>query len=185
MIALFIACAAVGTVGLILHLLLGVLGAVDDHDERVDPATVRVEFDTRILSAALAFFGLAGAAAAAAGWSPAVSVVIALLLALAIGAGLALALRTIRRREVASVAPSASPIGMTAVVSLRIPAERSGTGRVHLPLQGRTLEFHATTTGSALPSGTVVVVSEVVPPDTLDVVAKPSAGAVRPSNPGM
>jgi hypothetical protein len=54
-------------------------------------------------------------------------------------------------------------VGRTADVYLRIPANRSGKGKIQLSLNGAAREFDAVTDESEpIPSGAVVTVKEIV-----------------------
>ena len=55
-----------------------------------------------------------------------------------------------------------SAIGKTCQVYLRIPAERSGAGKVQVSFSGSVQEIDAVTDGDTLPSGTRVRIVEVV-----------------------
>ena len=60
-------------------------------------------------------------------------------------------------------------VGQHGNVYLRIPANRSGSGKIQFNLQNRTMEYLAVTSGPELPTGTKVVVVGVVNPTTLEV----------------
>jgi hypothetical protein len=60
-------------------------------------------------------------------------------------------------------------VGLTATVYLRIPAARSGAGKVHVNLQNRTMEYLAITAGEPIATGARVVVAGVVNPETVEV----------------
>ena len=61
--------------------------------------------------------------------------------------------------------------GQQATVYLRIPAQQSGTGKIQINIQNRTMEYLATTLGDAIPSGTTVVVTKVLGAETVQVQA--------------
>jgi hypothetical protein len=56
-------------------------------------------------------------------------------------------------------------------VYLRVPAAKAGTGKVHLMLQNRTVEYQAVTVGAELPTGAPIRVVGVVNSDTVEVEA--------------
>jgi hypothetical protein len=66
-------------------------------------------------------------------------------------------------------------VGRPATVYLRIPPHRSGTGKIHLSLQNRTMEYLALTRGEALPTGAKVVVTDIVTSDTVEVESAPES----------
>ena len=63
-------------------------------------------------------------------------------------------------------------VGRHGNVYLRIPANRSGSGKIQFNLQNRTMEYLAVTAGPELPTGSKVVVVGVVNPTTLEVQAE-------------
>jgi hypothetical protein len=62
-------------------------------------------------------------------------------------------------------------VGMTGNVYLRVPASHQGAGKIHVNLQNRTVELTAWTDQSELPTGATVLVTRVVGPDSVEVVA--------------
>jgi hypothetical protein len=60
-------------------------------------------------------------------------------------------------------------VGLSARTYLTIPANKSGLGKVTVELQGRTMEYAAMTCGDAIPTGTTVVVRDVLTPETVEV----------------
>jgi hypothetical protein len=167
----FIACAALGAVVLVLQLLLGLIGGDTalDHDH----ATLGEGLDllsVRSLSAGTAFFGVGGAAALAAGWPSLLALGAALVAGGVATVGVAYLMRAMRRLEVDGSERIENALGQTATVYLRIPGNRSGAGKVLVPMQGRTVEYQAVTPGEELPSGSVVVVRHIVGPDMVEVV---------------
>jgi len=132
----------------------------------------------RTVVAALAFFGLAGLAAQSAEYPPWQALLIA------VGAGLAAmygvywllcAAKSLRAEGTARIQRA---MGKEATVYLRIPGHQKGNGKIQINLQNRTMEYLATTTGDAIPSGAKVVVVGVLGSDTVQVLARtPSQGA--------
>jgi hypothetical protein len=126
----------------------------------------------RTVVAALAFFGLAGLAARSADAStPTVLLV-------SVGAGLAAmfavywmmrGLQTLRAEGTVRILGA---VGQHGNVYLRVPANRSGSGKIQFNLQNRTMEYLAVTAGPELPTGAKVVVVGVVNPTTLEVQAE-------------
>ena len=100
-------------------------------------------------------------------------------LPLALVAGLAgmlavaLALRTFGRLEQDQTLSIDRAVGVTGVVYLSIPGERTGAGKVHLTVQQRLVELQAVTPQAALPTGAPVLVIDVAGPDTVVVVPNP------------
>jgi hypothetical protein len=125
----------------------------------------------RTVVAALAFFGLAGRAAQAADCTD----FTALLIAAAAGLGAMYAvyviLRKMRSLQSEGTAHIHRAVGELATVYLRIPARQKGAGKIQINLQNRTMEYQATTTGDAIPSGATVVVIKVLAADTVEVQA--------------
>lgn len=60
-------------------------------------------------------------------------------------------------------------VGLIADTYLRIPAEKKGTGKVMVAVQGSVHEIDAMTEGEAIPTGTKVRVTKVVGAELLEV----------------
>jgi hypothetical protein len=60
-------------------------------------------------------------------------------------------------------------IGQPGTVYLRIPGNRSGTGKIQVSVQNRTMEYAALTSQAELPTGAKIVVLDVIGPDTVEV----------------
>lgn len=170
----FLVCAVVGAGLLVLQLLMGVAGM--DHGDLlgVDVSDVHVGdalnlLSLRALAAGLAFFGLIGMLVLSVG-GPAV---LALPAAVAAGLGsataVALAHRQMRRLERDGTVRLENAVGEAATVYLSIPGGDGRPGKVHLALQGRTVELQAISR-NPLPTGAEVVVVDVIGPDTVEVV---------------
>lgn len=70
-------------------------------------------------------------------------------------------------------------VGESATVYVPVPASQQGSGKVTLTLQGRTVEYQAVTSeGQQLPTGTAVLIVEVLSDDTVEVVPLPSLDGV-------
>jgi hypothetical protein len=126
----------------------------------------------RTVVAALAFFGLSGLAAQSANVSTPI------VLAVALGAGVAAMfavywmLRGLNALQAEGNVRIQRAVGQHGNVYLRIPANRSGSGKIQFNLQNRTMEYLAVTAGPELPTGAKVVVVGVVNPTTLDVLSE-------------
>jgi hypothetical protein len=176
-IAFFIACAALGGVVLVLQLLLGLIGGDTDldHDAHGHLGEGLDLLSVRSLSAGVAFFGIAGAGTATAGWPSFLAFGAALASGLVATVVVAYLMRAMRKLEVDGSERIENALGQTATVYLRIPGNNQGAGKILVPMQGRTVEYQAVTPGGELPSGSVVVVRDIVGPDIVEVVSQ-SAG---------
>lgn len=121
------------------------------------------------LVAFLTFFGLAGLAS--------LKAELPLLASLAIAASagsialymVAYLMSTLSRLQSRGNVNLQNAIGQVGKVYLRVPAERSGEGKVTLVVQGRLLECKATTAGPEIATGTEVQVVGTLGPNTIDV----------------
>lgn len=124
----------------------------------------------RTAVAAMAFFGLAGLAAMSADQPPLIATLIA------VGAGLAAMYAVYRLMQwlyslrADGTADIRRALGKHATVYVRIPGHRSGTGKVQVNVQGRTMEYLAVTADDVLPSGSGVVITQIIGPDTVAVL---------------
>ncbi|MBL8795092.1 MAG: NfeD family protein [Planctomycetia bacterium] len=67
-------------------------------------------------------------------------------------------------------------VGLNGTVYLTIPAGKQGAGKVTLNLQNRLVEYQAVTATGPLPTGSSIVVTAVVGPDTVEVAPAPQPG---------
>jgi hypothetical protein len=123
----------------------------------------------KTLVAFVTFFGLGGLASAGGGLGHAPS----LLIAVAAG-GLALyavayLMAVMSRLQSKGNLDLRHAVGETGRVYLRVPAERSGLGKVTVAVQGRKVECKAVTAGPDIPTGADVRIVGVSAADTLEV----------------
>jgi hypothetical protein len=123
----------------------------------------------RTIVAALAFFGLAGMAADAAGAETPTVLAVAIAAGAAAMFGVYGMMRGLYSLRAEGTARIHRAVGQAATVYLRIPAQRSGVGKIQLNLQNRTMEYEAVTSGDEIPSGARVTVVDIVSPDTVEV----------------
>lgn len=123
------------------------------------------------VTAAIAFFGLAGLAAQSAECAPFASFIIAL--AAGFGAMYAVyaMLQATRSLRADGTARIQRAVGKEATVYLRIPGHRSGAGKIQISLQNRTMEYRAMTPDEAIPTGAMVVVTDILDSETVQVEA--------------
>jgi hypothetical protein len=126
----------------------------------------------RSVVAALTFFGLGGLAASGGGERHP-----ALVLGVAVATGLgalflvAFIMRSLHKLKAEGTVRYDRAIGARGTVYLTVPGKRSGTGKVTLVLQNRTVEWEAMTADEELPTGKEVVVVAVLSPGTVEVAA--------------
>lgn len=171
----FLVCALLGGAILLLQLVLGALGAadldVDGGSTSGDALHGGLDLlSVRALSAGLAMFGVGGLV----GMATPLGVVAGLALATVFGVGSAAAvaylMRSMLRLEADGTLRIENAIGATAHVYLTVPGGRQGAGKVHVTVQGRTVEVAAVTAhDQSLPTGASVVVIDVAGNDVLEV----------------
>lgn len=183
----FLVCAVIGGTLLVIQTLMLVIGGGDtDFDDVSDVDISDLDTDMhadevqahdaflKILSlktvvAFLTFFGLSGLAAGRAQFSTTMTLVSSVgagLVSVYIVAWLMAALARLQSRGNLDLARAP---GNTAKVYVLIPAERKGSGKVTLALQGRMVECKAVTDGAEISTGTQVQVLGLVGADTLQV----------------
>jgi len=196
MTTVFLLCAVVGGAVLLIQFILmfvGLGGEGGDFDSDLSdgldgtdaldadlpddvghvghPQTVTIfgVLSFRTLVAALTFFGLAGLAAEAAGASVALAVVVAVAAGLAAMYGVFWLMQAMYRLQSEGTARIQRAVGRPATVYVPIPGNNSGTGKIQMNLQERTMEYLAVTHGPRLGSGVKVLVTRVISTDTVEV----------------
>jgi hypothetical protein len=178
----FLVCATLGgtlTLCMVVAGLIG-FGLETDVDTDVDTDTDHGGdhgngflgmLSVRAVSAALMLFGLGGLTALSRGADEPVAFLVATGAGVATLYGVALMMQSLARLKHDGTARVERSVGRTGTVYLRVPAAKTGPGKVHLMLQNRTVEYQAVTAGGELPTGTPVRVVAVVNSDTVEVEA--------------
>jgi hypothetical protein len=177
---MFWVCALAGGGFILLQSLLGLMGMDDDsggHEGHLHSGDGLNLLSLRAIAAGLTFYGLTGLAALEWGFPRVLAVPLAAVVGLGAAAGIAFVMRGMRRMESDGVVRVEGAVGRPATVYLSIPGGSGAPGKVHLFLQGRTVEMNAVSR-DPLPTGASVVVVDVVGPDTLEVAPQPQLGAI-------
>jgi len=170
-------CAVFGGTLMLLQFLLTMFGFGGGDDggdfgESTEHASATDVFkivSLRTIIAGIAFFGLGGLAGLTGGAPKSVSVVIAVFSGLvAIYGVYYLYLSAARLKEDGSLSDE-TLVGATGNVYLRIPGAKSGSGKVLVSQQGRTVEYEAITSGEELKNGIPVTVVGIVSSTTVEV----------------
>lgn len=185
MFAFFVSCAVLGGVLLVAQL---VLAGVDFGGESELHPSGHHEglghtlghgldlFSARSVTAGVAFFGVAGAGAMRSGLGATLATGLGVVAGLLAMLAVAWIMSQLLRLEDDGTVRVERAIGAPATVYLAIPGAKAGAGKITLTLQGRTVEYEAVTAGAPLPTGSPVVVVDVVAPGTLEVAAHPEVG---------
>ena len=179
MTKVYLACAVAGGTVLIGQTGLSLFG-LGGADAEVDPDVDVDDIDggdslnflsIRALAGFLAFFGLIGAGGTASEWPPGLSLAVAFAAGASVMFFVAFVMRFFHRMHSEGNVRPENAVGKTARVYLRVPAGRSGKGKVSLSLQGRSMEFEAVTAGDELPTGSACRVVGLVTEDTVEVTS--------------
>jgi membrane protein implicated in regulation of membrane protease activity len=127
----------------------------------------------RTVVAALTFFGLAGLAGSSAELPSTLTFVVAVAAGAAAMYGVHWLMQSLKRLKADGTVRIERAVGRAGTVYLRIPANKSGAGKIQLNVQNRTMEYEAMTARDPLPVGAKVVVVNVLGPDTVEVEAVP------------
>lgn len=142
-----------------------------DHDaSHVDSSWFFGMLTFRTLTAAVAFFGLAGLAA-----SRELEPLPTLLVAVGAGA-VALVIvgwlmRLLTTLNLDGTVRIERAVGTRGTVYLAVPGGKSGVGKVHVSLQNRTMEYKAITSQQQLPTGAKIIVVGIISSDTVEVAS--------------
>jgi hypothetical protein len=191
---IYLICAIVGGTLLVCQFLIGLLGfghhdtgtehdlggdhdfhGADHHDTHGSHDGSHSWFigmlTFRSVVAALTFFGLAGLAATANfQLRPQVSLAVALGAGAGALFGVAYLMRMLHRLKSDGTVRIERALGQSGTVYLSIPGQKAGVGKVTLNVQNRTVEYQALTSQGPLPTGSKIVVTAVLGPDTVEVV---------------
>jgi membrane protein implicated in regulation of membrane protease activity len=182
---IFWVCAFAGGGFILLQSLMGLMGLDDHGHDAGDHGSAHAGDGLNLLSlrsiaAGFTFFGLTGLAALEWGFPRLLAVPLASVAGLGVALGVAMVMRGMHRMESDGVVRVEGAVGHPATVYLSIPGGEDAPGKVHLFLQGRTVEYKAVSR-DPLPTGAAVVVVDVVGPDTLEVAPQPLIGAADAS----
>ena len=123
----------------------------------------------KTIVAFITFFGLVGMACQRASFKPLPTLLIAIgagVVALYIVGYIMSGLTRLQSRGNINLA---NAVGETGKVYLRIPGERSGTGKVNVVVQGRMVECKALTAGPEIPTGAEIQIVGTAGPNMLEV----------------
>lgn len=123
----------------------------------------------RTLTAALAFFGLAGLASIRLEAEPAVGLVIALAHGAFAFFAVGWLMKFMSRLNLDGTIRIERAVGSEGTVYLSVPGGKSGAGKVHVGQLNRTIEYKAVTAQEPLPTGAKIVVVAIVSADTVEV----------------
>jgi hypothetical protein len=152
----------------------GVHGGRDNQDTHGSWVVGVLTF--RSIVAALTLFGLAGLAATVNfQQEPPISLAIAVAAAAGALVGVAYLMRSLHQLKSDGTVRIERAVGQAGTVYLTVPGQRAGVGKVTLRLQNRSVEYQALTPYGQLPTGSKVVVTAVVSPDTVEVAPADSA----------
>jgi hypothetical protein len=194
---LYLICAILGGTVMIIQFVLTLFGMGEHHDVGGHDASFDVHHDVatdhhggdhdaghggswfvgmltlRAITAALAFFGLAGLGASQSQIEEPLRFVVALAAGGAALFGVAWIMRGLSRLRAEGTVRINRAVGATGTVYLSIPAARAGAGKVTVKVQNRSMEYLAVTAqDQELPTGAKVVVVSVAGPGTLEVAAQ-------------
>ena len=173
--SVYIVCALVGGVVLLLQtllLFLGFDGGDADFDFDADLDVGDGSFGVlsiRALISFLTFFGLTGWGALEAGWGHFASIAVGTLSGLAVMVLVAWVMRLQMKLQSRGNIDPRNAIGQTATVYLRVPAKNNGQGKITVSIQGRSAEFIAVSSGGEIPTGAAVRIVSMPTTGTFEV----------------
>lgn len=127
----------------------------------------------RTILIGITFFGLTGRMAMAWGLTGVQPLVAAVAGALVSMYGMYFLMRTLMKLTADGTERISRSLGEEGTVYLTIPGHNQGVGKIHVTVQNRMLEYEAVTTGERLPTGTRIVVVDVLSSDRVAVEPLP------------
>ena len=175
----YIGCAIAGGTVILGQAGLNLFGLGGDADVDPDVDVDDIEgadnlnfLSIRALSGFVTMFGLVGWGGTASGWNPLGALAAAFSGGMFVMLLVALIMRFFRRLHFAGNIQPASVVGSTALVYLRVPAERRGKGKITVSIQGRSMQFDAFTKGEELPTGAECRVLRMTTEGTFEVAVE-------------
>ena len=174
----YLLCLVFGGAVLLLQFLLTLIGMdggeVDDgsgpdgigHSDTVDLVKI---LSFRTIIAGMTFAGLGGLIGLTGNFGKPLSVVFAIVAGTAAVFVVYYLYKSIARLRADGTVTEKSLIGAVGTVYLRVPAAQSGSGKVQVTQQGRTMEYDAVTLGDELKNGTPITVVRCVSPGIVEV----------------
>jgi membrane protein implicated in regulation of membrane protease activity len=186
MVTVYTVCAVAGVVVLLSQVVMTFFGLDSDNepimevgddlevgDELADHHGMSTWFfgvlTFRSVTAFVAFFGLGGRMAVGFDLGGFVAFVWALGLGTAAMVAVALLMRLLHDLHSEGNVRIESALGTTGTVYLTVPGHRSGTGKVEVSVQGRSMTYPAITGADELRTGSRVKVVGISDPNTLEI----------------
>jgi hypothetical protein len=177
LMTLYVGSAVVGGLVLLFQLALLFLGGDADVDADADFDVHAGDagegglnlLSVRAVAGFLTFFGLAGAWGTQAQWGTPITLVVATALGSTMMVLVAWMLTSLKKLSSSGNVDPKNAVGATAQVYLRIPAHHSGQGKITVSIQGRSMQYAATTAGAELPTGSTVRVERMTTDGTFEV----------------
>lgn len=179
MTKVYVTCAATGGFVLLVQLGLNLFGLgdgdvdVDDFDAAdMDGGDGSFSMlSVRAIAGFVTFFGLVGWLGTASEWGGLPTVLAATASGTAVMFLVAWIMHMFKKLTSKGNLDPRQAVGTTARVYLRIPAAKSGQGKITVSIQGRSVEFSAVTEGDELPTGSECRVESMTTSDTFVVSA--------------
>jgi len=192
---LYLVCAVLGGTVMIVQFVMMLIGIGGDHDVSGDGHDAGLGdhhggvdhhghddahgsswffgvLTLRSLTAALAFFGLAGLAALQRDIGEPLRFLVGVAAGVAALFLVAWVMRSLSKLRSEGTVRLDRAVGATGTVYLTIPGAKAGAGKVTVNVQNRSMEFQAVTSqASELPTGAKVKIVSVVSPGTVEVTA--------------
>ena len=177
LMGVYFLCAVFGGTLMVLQFVLMILGLGGGDDggdfgdtaDHASPADIFKIVSLRTIVAGIAFFGLGGLAGLTGGTSKLVSVLIAVCSGLAAVYGVYYLYWSAARLKEDGSLSEKTLVGASGSVYVRVPPAKSGTGKVLVSQQNRTVEYEAVTAGEELKATTPITVVRVVSSTTVEV----------------
>jgi hypothetical protein len=163
--------ALVATTIFSVQLVLTFTGLEMDLEADIDTGDGLGIISLRSLIAFSAFFGWGGIAALSSGFSPAKSFMVAFLAGFIAMIALAYMLAQIWKMQESGTIDVYDAIAKTGEVYLPIPEGKNGTGKIHIEIANKLMEFDAVTDQTALTTGTKVRVDDILRDNIMLVTA--------------